>query len=86
MSNQIATYLATETVVELKHHREFGGRISNAAEFVLFKAVRDDRVFVPRREDLTKILKALVALVRGRNKTKGHHERQNLKATPCAQG
>jgi len=64
MSNTIAVDLADETRVELAHHKEFKGSASNAAEFVLFKAVREDRVFIPRREDLAEILKALVSLVR----------------------
>ena len=68
MSNTIAQDLATETSVELANHKEFNGKASNAAEFVLYKAVREDLVFVPRREDLPEILKALVSLVRGGNK------------------
>jgi hypothetical protein len=64
MPNTIAQDLATEASVELAHHKEFKGRASNAAEFVLFKAVREDRVFIPRRSDLGEILKALAYLVR----------------------
>ena len=68
MSNAIAQDLATEASVELSHHKEFKGRASHAAEYVLYKAVREDRVFVPRRGDLPEILKALVALVMVGNK------------------
>ena len=68
MPNTIAQDLVDETTVELAHHKEFEGNATHAAEFVLFKAVREDRVFVPRREDLPEILKALVSLVRGGNK------------------
>jgi len=68
MSNAIAHDLAMETAIELANHKEFEGDASNAAHYVLYKAVREDRVFVPRREDLPEILKALVSLVRGGSK------------------
>ena len=64
MSNTIAQDLATEASVELAHHKEFKGRASNAAEFVLFKAIRDDRVQVCRREVIPEIIKSLTVLVR----------------------
>lgn len=64
MPNSIAQDLATEASVELAHHREFNGRASNAAEYVLLKAVRDGRAFIPFRSDVPEIIKALTALVR----------------------
>ncbi len=64
MSNTIARDLATEASVELAHHKEFKGSASNAAEYVLFKAIRDDRVQVWNRLDIPEIIKALTALVR----------------------
>lgn len=64
MSNTIAQDLATEASVELAHHKEFEGDASNAAEFVLMKAVREDRVQVWRRSDIPEIIRALTALVR----------------------
>lgn len=69
MSTTLAQDLATETSVELAHHKEFKGRPSNAAEFVLYRAIRDDRAFLPRHEDIPATIKALAGLVRvGRQK------------------
>ena len=64
MNNTIAQDLATEASVELAHHKEFKGKASNAAEFVLFKAIREDRVQVRDRLDIPEIIKALTALAR----------------------
>jgi hypothetical protein len=64
MNNTIARDLATETSVELAHHKEFKGKASNAAEFVLFKAVRENRLIIQHRRDVPEIIKALTALVR----------------------
>lgn len=64
MSNAIAEDLATEANVELAHHKEFKGRASNAAEYVLMKAVREDRVQIWCRSDIPTIIKALTAIVR----------------------
>lgn len=64
ISNATIKSLAIETSVELAHHKEFKGRASNAAEFVLLKAVRENRVFIQHREDIPVIIKALASIVR----------------------
>jgi hypothetical protein len=62
MSNTIAQDLATETSVELANHSEFKGSASNAAEFVFFKAVREDRILMPPKDSVTEIIQSLTSL------------------------
>ena len=45
MTNEIATMLTEETEEEFKKHAAlFAGQISNAAEYVFYKAVREERL------------------------------------------